>query len=178
MYNVNMDIESLIGQYLGSVYNYVYRLVNDKSEAEDITAEVFVKVWKNLAKINPDKNFKTWLFTIARNATIDSLSKKRSISFSQIDSRNNPNEDGNKKSFEETLVDIEPLPDEILQRKELVSELENALLKIRPDFREIILLYYTEELTLEEISKIVGKPLNTIKSQHIRTLSALRKLLV
>ena len=80
-------------------------------------------------------------------------------------------------SDEEDVADIEPLPDEIFIRKELGKELENALSKIRLDFREIILLRYTEELTFEEISEIVGKPLNTVTSHHLRALNTLRKLL-
>jgi RNA polymerase sigma-70 factor, ECF subfamily len=164
-----MDIELIISQYLNPVYNYTFRIVNDKSEAEDITQEVFVKVWKNLDKYDESKNFKTWLFTIARNTTIDFLRKRKNISFSELGD--------DEKTFEENITDTEPLPDEIFMRKELGKELENALSKMRPDFREIILLHYTENMTFEEISVIVGKPLNTVKSHHLRGLSALRKLL-
>lgn len=162
-----MNIELIIKQYLKPVYNYISRIVNDRSETEDITAEVFVKVWKNLGKFDPEKNFKTWLFTIVRNTTIDWLRKRKNILFSE-----------KEEYFEENITDIEPLPDEIFMRKELSKDLEGALLKIRPDFREIILLHYTEELTFEEISEIVAKPLNTVKSHHLRALSTLRKILV
>jgi RNA polymerase sigma-70 factor, ECF subfamily len=169
------SLDIIIKRYLKSVYNFTFRLSNNESEASDIAQDVFIKVWKNLKKFNPDKNFKTWILTIARNTTIDWLRKNKSIAFSEI---NRPTEEYNDKSFEETLVDIEPLPDEIFMKKELGKEVENALLKIRPDFREIILLHYTENLTFEEISEIVGKTLNTFKSHHIRALSVLRKLLV
>ena len=180
VYNVNMDIELIINQYLKPVYNFVFRIVNDKNEVEDITAEVFVKVWKNLEKIthpNPSlitgeglPNLKPWIFTIARNTTIDYLRKRKNIVFSELGD--------DQKIFEESIVDVEPLPDEIFNKKELARELENALSKIRPDFREIILLHYTEELTFEQISEIIGKPLNTVKSHHLRALSALRKFLL
>jgi RNA polymerase sigma-70 factor, ECF subfamily len=174
VYNVNMNIELILKQYLKPVYNYAFRIVRDGSEAEDITQEVFVKVWKNLGKFDQEKNFKTWLFAIARNTTFDYLRKRKNIVFSELNSKTEENE----KSFEENLVDMEPLPDEIFMRKELGKELESALSKIRPDFREIILLHYTEKLTFEEISGIVDKPLNTVKSHHLRALSALRKLLI
>jgi RNA polymerase sigma-70 factor (ECF subfamily) len=169
VYNVNMDIELIINRYLKPIYNYAFRITGNKSEAEDITAEVFVKVWKNLKKVDENKNLKVWIFAITRNTAIDSLRKRKNISFSQIDSP--------AGEFEENIADIEPLPDEIFLRKELAKELETALSKIRPDFREIILLHYTEGLTFEEISEIVSKPLNTVKSHHLRALSALRKLL-
>jgi RNA polymerase sigma-70 factor (ECF subfamily) len=170
VYNVNMDIELILKQYLKPVYNFAFRIVRDRSEAEDITQEVFVKIWKNIKKFDPDQNFKTWLFTIARNTTFDWLRKRKDISFSQMGD--------DEKKFEETLSSIEPLPDEIFIKKELAKELEEVLSKIRPDFREIILLHYTEDLTFEEISKIVNKPLNTVKSHHLRGLSSLRKMLL
>jgi RNA polymerase sigma-70 factor (ECF subfamily) len=155
------DFEVIMNRYLKSVYNFAFRLSGNEGEASDITQEVFIKVWKNIKKFDPDKNFKTWIFAVARNTTFDYLRKRKSIYFSD----------------EEDVADIEPLPDEIFIRKELGKELENALSKIRLDFREIILLRYTEELTFEEISEIVGKPLNTVKSHHLRALNTLRKLL-
>ena len=162
------DIEAIIKEYINPIYNFIFRLCGNTEGADDITQEVFIKVWKNLKKFNPEKNFKTWIFTIARNTTFDRLRKRKNISFSRMD------EQESEKTFEETIVDIESLPDEIFVNGELAKELENALSKIRPDFREIILLHYTEELTFEEISKIVGKPPNTVKSQHRRALHQIR----
>jgi RNA polymerase sigma-70 factor (ECF subfamily) len=169
------SFDMLVKHYLKPVYNFVFRLSNNKNEANDIVQEVFVKVWKNLKKFNPDKNFKTWILTIARNTTIDWLRKKRNIVFSEL---NRLDEEGGEKYFEETIADIEPLPDEIFMKKELDKEVEKVLSKLRPDFREIILLHYTEELTFEQISEIVGKPLNTVKSQHRRALNTLRKFII
>lgn len=174
MKNLN-DIEAIIKEYINPVYNFVFRLCGSAEEADDITQDVFIKVWKNLKKFNPEKNFKTWIFTIARNTTFDWLRKRKNISFSQVDSLINSGiENDDKKEFKEGIVDIGPLPDEIFVNRELAKELENALSKIRPDFREIILLHYTEGLTFEEISKIVGKPLNTVKSQYRRALHQIR----
>jgi RNA polymerase sigma-70 factor, ECF subfamily len=169
----NKGMQPLINQHLKSVYNYVYRIINDKNEAEDITQETFLKAWKSFKKFDPNKNFKTWLFTIARNTTFDYLRKRKNISFSRLDAP-----EGEGGSFSETIPDIEPLPDEMFERKELGKEVEKALSQIRQDFREIILLHYTEELTFDEISEVVGKPLNTVKSQHRRALSAIRKIIL
>lgn len=169
------SLEVIVSRYLKSVFNYVFRVTGNTGETEDIVQEVFIKVWKNIKKFNPDQNFKTWLFVIARNTTIDWLRKKKSILFSELDSGK---DEGSDKTFEETLPDIEPLPDEIFMKKEIKKELERALTKIRPDFREIMLLHYTENLTFQEISIITKKPLNTIKSQHRRGLESLRKLIV
>lgn len=168
------DFEILLKKHLKPVYNFVLHISKDAEEASDITQEIFIKVWKNLNKIDPNKNFKTWLFTIARNTTFDYLRKRKNIAFSQI----NPiDTDETYQDFSDTLTDPEPLPDEIFNKKELAKELNEALTKIRPDFREIIFLHYKENLKLEEISEITNKPLNTIKSRHKRALETLRKLL-
>jgi RNA polymerase sigma-70 factor, ECF subfamily len=163
----NSQLENIIEQHLKSVFNYVYKIVRNRGETEDITQDVFIKVWKNFDKFDAVKNFKTWLFAIARNTTIDHLRKDKDILFSE-----------KAENFEESITDIEPLPDEIFVKKELGKELEIALSKIRPDFREIILLHYTEDMTFEEISEVVEKPLNTVKSQHRRALATLRKFLI
>lgn len=168
---MDKNFDLIVKQYLKPIYNFAFRLSGNESDAADITQEAFLKVWKNIKNINSDKNLKTWIFTIARNTTIDWFRKRKNISFSKM------GEGENENNFEESIEDIEPLPDEIFERKELKKELEIALSKIRPDFREIIFLHYSENMTFEEISKIVGKPLNTVKSHHLRALSALRKLL-
>ncbi len=171
---MNRDgFEEIITEYLKLVYNFVYRFVGDQAMAEDITQETFVKVWKNLKKFNQKQNFKTWIFTVARNTAIDWLRKKRNITFSELDR----NLEEGKISFEENIVNLEPLPDEVFEKKELVQKLEKILSQIHPDFREIIILHHTEEMTFEEVARIVGKPVNTVKSQYRRALHQIRNLI-
>ena len=75
-------LEILIRRYLKPVYGFVYKYTGGVSETEDISQDVFIKVWKNLKKFDQVKNFKTWLFTIAKNTTLDFLRKKKMIPFS------------------------------------------------------------------------------------------------
>jgi RNA polymerase sigma-70 factor (ECF subfamily) len=125
----------------------------------------------NWDKYDENKNFKTWLFTIARNTTTDWLRKKKPILFSSLD----PIEAG--EEFSDQLIDQEPLPEELFLRKELDKILEDSLSKINIDQRTVILLHLEQDLTFEEISQIVNKPTNTVKSQYHRGLLALRALL-
>ncbi len=165
----NGAFELIVNRYLKSIYNFAFRFCNSADEANDLTQEVFLKVWKNLKRFNPNQGFKTWLFAIARNTIIDWLRKNKSVAFSSLDTE--------EERFEDSLVDIDPLPDEVLSRKEIAHELEKALIKIPPHYKTIILLHDIEDLSFEEIAKIVGRPMNTVKSQYRRSLLMLRKYL-
>jgi len=165
------SLEILIKKYLSPIFNFVLRLVENKQDAEDITQEVFVKVWKNIKKFNQKKSFKTWLFTIAKNTAFDSLRKKKVAYFSDLE-----NEEG-KNWVVDSLADPSPLPPEILERKELARDLERALKKLPPKMRVVLLLYYNDHLTLREIAEVLDEPLNTVKSRCRRALMMLRKLL-
>ncbi len=77
----NKALELLIKRYLTPIYNFVLRYVKNTSEAEDVTQEVFVKVWKNLKKFNDNYKFKSWLYTIAKNTSLDYLKKKKKNEF-------------------------------------------------------------------------------------------------
>lgn len=164
-------ITLLIDRHLKAVFNFTYRLVGKSEEAEDITQETFLKMWRNLKKYHRSENFKTWLFTIARNTAIDWLRKKKNITFSVFENENGEN------SFAETLTDTEPLADEIFAKAEEKDFLNRELSKLSPTNRETLLLHYSEHFTFDEIGKILGQSLNTVKSRHRRALIELRKLL-
>lgn len=165
-------LPALINRHIKTIYNFVYRLSGNAEEAEDSTQETFVKMWKNLKKYRHGKNFKTWLFSIAHNAAIDSLRKRKTIAFSNFE-----NEEG-ENAFTETLVDPEPLPDKVSEKTQDKQFLETRLAKLPHRYREVLILHYHEHLTFDEIGKILRSPLDTVKSQHRRALGMLRKLLV
>ncbi len=164
-------LHDLIRKYLKALYNFAYRLAGNTEDAEDITQEIFIKVWKNIKRYDQNYSVKTWLFAIARNTTIDWLRKKRDLVFSDFETN-----EGENILFD-TLTDPMPLSDEIIARTEDKKFLNHALSKLPLMYREVIILRYQDGLTFKEIGDIVGKPLDTVKSQHRRALIALRKLL-
>ena len=167
------EFEDLIDRYTTPLFNFTARLT-DKNTALDMVQEIFIKVWKNIYRFEPAKaSFKTWIFTIARNSVTDFLRKKKSLLFSDLQTSENENLD----SFAENIPDENILPDQALQKLEDKELLNKTLDKIRPDYREILVLHYQEEMTFDEIGKILNKPLNTVKSSHHRALLQLRKML-
>jgi len=161
---------TLVNRYVSLVYNLIVRLVGDRREAEDLTQETFMKMWKALSRFDTEKNFKTWIFAIARNTAIDYLRKKKPILFSRLNSEN----DEGETRFEDNLADDAILADEAFDRKQSVGALEKAMQTLSLDERVIIILHESDEMTFEEIADVMSKPMNTIKSRYRRALQKLR----
>ncbi len=169
--------KGLIDKYTPLLYNFAARLT-DRNNASDVVQETFIKVWKNLHHFDSSKaSFKTWVFTIAKNTATDFLRKKKSLLFSEMDKGLDKDNDEHNVSFSENIPDEKLIPDEALQKLQ-DSDLLNKILDKLPISEKIILvLHYQEEMTFDEISKILSKPLNTVKSQHRRAITKLRKML-
>ena len=167
--------KSLIDRYSSPLYNFTVHLIG-KNNAPDIVQETFIKVWKNLHKFDSTKaSFKTWIFTIAKNTATDFLRKKKNLLFSDLEEKENNNEENN--SFSENIPDEKLLPDGVLQKLQ-DSELLNKILgKLPVNYKTILVLHYQEDMTFDEIGKVLNKPLNTVKSQYRRAIISLRKML-
>ena len=170
-------LATLIARHTGAIYHFVYRLVKDRQEAEDITQETFVKVWRNLKRYIHDTSFTPWLFTIARNTTLDHLRKKKMLVFSELTQSLSEDAD-NAVPFEETLPDEQPLPQELLASNETATLLSTALDALPFVYREVLVLRYKEDFSFGEIATILGRPENTVKSQCRRGLQQLREKLL
>jgi RNA polymerase sigma-70 factor (ECF subfamily) len=164
------SLEVLIRRYLKPIYNFNFRFVGNSQDAEDITQEVFVKVWRNLKKFDKNKKFKSWIFTIAKNTCLDWQKKRRAIPFSVLDSEGG-------SSFAENIKDPAPLPNELLEKKNITVVLNKALEALSPKYRMVLFLRYNDHFTFREIAEILGESLNTIKSRHRRGIALLKKLL-
>lgn len=163
----------LIKRYLTPIYNFTLRGGCDADSAEDVSQEIFVKVWKNLEHYDESAaSFKTWLFRIARNAIVDYLRKRKHIALSSFDT------DEGDNPVADTLEDTAPLQDEIFARVEDKKMIEEALLKLSFADREVIVLHEYEEMTFEEIGHVLHEPLNTAKSRHRRALVKLRSIIL
>lgn len=161
----------LMHRYVKAILYFSLKYTGDKAVAEDITQETFFKAWKHLKRFKTGNSFRPWLYKIARNTALDHLKKRRAVVFSELDDVEND------QQFAETIQDTGPSPADIFEMAGSAVELESALDNLHPDHRTMILMHYKSELTFEEISIVMGKPINTVKSWYRRSLIKLKELL-
>ena len=162
----------LVSRHVSGVYRFAYRYVRDPADAEDIAQETFVRAWKNLKKFDTSRNLKTWLFTIAKNASLDMLKKKKPLAFSRITGA-----ESELESFLAPYVAAGELPEIAVDQKFLKVDMDQALAKLPPAYRAVLALRYNEHLKFREIAETLGEPIDTVKSKHRRGLALLRNVL-
>ena len=162
--------DELVGRYGDRIYAFALRFSGDRDMALDASQEAWIKVWKNRKKYDSKRGFSPWLFAIARNAVIDVMRKKRDWTFSSMST----GEDGD---IGEDIVDETIEISKDLDLKIFGTALEETLKLITPDQRAVVILHDVEGMTFDEAGKVIGKPLNTVKSHYRRGIVALRRKL-
>lgn len=160
------SMEVLVKKYIKPIYSFTYRNVGSAPDAQDITQEVFVKVWKNIRKFDTDKEFKPWLFQIAKNASIDFLRKKKTIPFSRFE-----NERGQNVLLESLAAPSFNIVSVLSDKQTLAMAMQTLSRKEQ----KIIALRHTYGLSFKEISVAFEESINTVKSRYRRTLQAMKK---
>jgi RNA polymerase sigma-70 factor, ECF subfamily len=160
-------LDALIELYQHRLLRYLLFLTGKREVAEDLFQETWMRVLLRGAQYNGKARFDTWLFTIARNLVID-LSRKRVMA--SLDEMSEGKEDD--RPFEVAMSGPSPL--EQFQSRENCAEVGEVLLKLEPSYREVLVLRFYEELSLEEIATVTRAPLSTVKSRLYRGLAALK----
>lgn len=158
----------LVERYHRKVFAIALRMVANRSDAEDVAQEVFVKLYENLHRYDASQPLQNWLLRIASNHTLNWLEKHRKGK--EIQEVTGPGE--MRPSLR--LADPSPAPDARVEQRELNEALSAALGKLPDNFRLVIVLKYIEEYTAEEIAEILGAPRNTVKTWILRAREALR----
>lgn len=175
--NDQLAYATLLNKYRKAVYFTILKMVSNQDDAEDLTMQAFTKAFKNLDKYDNSYAFTTWLFRIASNSAIDHLRKRRLNTTSLDASLYDDDEDGNSANIGSTLVDSGADPEEefvLEQRSKIMREVIETL---DQKYKELIQLYYFEELKYEEISVRLNLPLGTVKVRLRRAKDFLAKLL-
>ena len=159
-------LDHLIELYQHRLLRYLLFLTGKRDVAEDLFQETWMRVLVRGAQYNGKARFDTWLFTIARNLVID-LSRKRTMS-----SLDEMSEGDDERPFEIAVSDPSPL--EHFRSREDCAEVGEVLLTLEPTYREVLVLRFYEELSLDEIAGVTRAPLSTVKSRLYRGLAALK----
>ena len=159
------------------VYGICYRFTGDATDAEDITQDVFIKVYRNLASFDADKgSFGTWITTLTRNMLVDNYRRTRlDRATDSMDVSASGEDDGPVMS--ERLADTRPNQEQQYAGLELKARIQSALAKISPDLREAVILRDLEDLDYKEIALILKIPEGTVKSRISRGRGELARLL-
>ncbi len=167
--------EQLVQRHMNRVYTIVYRVVNNKEETEDITQEVFVKVFNGLKKFDQNSTFSTWLYRIATNSALDAFDKikKQSKNTSMVSTR----------SDEEEAVDVltlqaspMPGPEENAVQAELRECIHRVLKNLDLDHRRVLLLRDFEDLSYDEIADVLQARLSAVKMRIHRARLAFQEI--
>ncbi len=162
----------LIERYLKRVYNFTVRYIGNAKEAEDLTQEIFLKVWRGLKRFDQKKSFRAWLWRIVRNTCVDYLRRKKMLVFSALE-----NED-DQDPLAERIADTTESIVEKIDRQELAKEVEEYLMKLSEQSRAVLLLHYNQQMTFQEIADSLGESVDTVKSRHQRALIALKRIML
>jgi RNA polymerase sigma-70 factor (ECF subfamily) len=159
----NAAFGQLIQTYRRQLFSYLFRLSGERTQAEDLFQETLIKTWSGIKKYNEQQKFSSWLFTIAHNAAMDNLRKRKR---------------------DELITEIEPddLHSEANPLNELVKSenkkrMEKALLVLSEKQKEVFLLRLYSGTSFKEIAKITKEPINTVLSHMNYSIKKIKKVL-
>jgi RNA polymerase sigma-70 factor (ECF subfamily) len=151
----------LVDKYKQPVMNLAFRTVRDATEAEDLAQNVFVQVFRSAHRYKSSAKFSTWLFTIARNLCLNEIRRRSRHRTESLDAPQLHAEDELPHQLPDRSA---PGPPENLLQAELVSKLEQALAELPETQRTALLLCRQEDLSYEEIARVLGCSLSATKS--------------
>jgi len=160
--------EELVSSYEKKIYNYCLRMTNSREDAEDLTQEVFVRVYKNIKSFKGGSQLSTWIYRIAHNICIDRYRKSKA----SVVSLNQPKGEDDEREID--LPSGSPSPEEHVIRGEQQKLLLNCISRLKPEYQTVIILRDIQHFSYEEIAGILNLPLGTVKSHINRARAALR----
>ena len=141
-------MDTLVRQFEKPVFNAAYRMLGNVDEASDVTQTVFLKVFENIRRFDPDFRLFSWVYRIAVNEAIDQLNRRKRFA---------PNAELPGESCD--------VLEDTVSASELCSEVQAVLMELQPDHRAVIVLRYFTECSYEEIGKVLELPEKTVKSR-------------
>lgn len=166
---------ALMRRYKDTIYFMLLKMVNNRTDAEDLTIEAFGKAFTNIHQYAPQFAFSTWLFRIASNNAIDYLRKKKTVTVPLESS--NPTDKNRSIERNFNMRSDADTPEESFIRGQKAKILRKVVAKLKPRYRTLLELRYFKEYSYDEIAKELNLPLGTVKVQLFRSREMLFELL-
>jgi len=166
----------LLGRYERPVFSLIYRMVRDRTLAEDLSQEAFIRAFNAIGSYKTSYKFSNWILKIANNHTIDHLRKRRLDTVS-IDGSPHARTADEISQSQVVLESRDENPQEYVEHRELGSQIEQAIGDLREEYRTVIVLRHVEGYAYDEIAEIMELPLGTVKTYLHRARGELRKSL-
>ena len=170
--------EDIVHRYQRRIYNICYRFAGSAEEADDLTQEVFIKMYKTLHSYEVERGaFMTWVTTITRNLLVDHFRKgKHDRMTDSLDASPSQEEEG--RTLGEQIEDRSRIsPDEQVRSREAGEAVHQALQKLSPELREAVILRDLQDMDYKEIAEVLKVPEGTVKSRINRGRAELARLL-
>ena len=163
----------LLARYERPVFSLVYRMVRDRTLAEDLAQEAFIRAFNAIDSYKTSYKFSNWILKIANNHTIDYL-RKRKLDTVSIDGSPHARTQDEISQSRVVIESRDENPQEYVEHKELGSQIEQAIGDLRPEYRTVIVLRHVEGHAYDEIAEIMDLPLGTVKTYLHRARAELR----
>jgi RNA polymerase sigma-70 factor (ECF subfamily) len=162
------SFEELVRRYQRPISAYVYRMVGNYESALDLTQEIFIKVYNSLRRYRAEFKFSTWIYKIAHNCAIDHLRRNTTREQSLAIGPEND-------QFEMPVESGRLSPEQESERRERRVEIESVVRALPANYRELIVLRHSQDLSYEEIVEVTGLPLGTVKNRLFRAREMMRQ---
>lgn len=166
----------LLTRYERPVFSLIYRMVRDRTLAEDLAQEAFIRAFNAIGSYKTSYKFSNWIFKIANNHTIDHL-RKRKLDTVSIDGSPHASSQDEVESTRLVVESSSESPQEFVENKELGGQIEAAIGELRPEYKSVILLRHVEGYAYDEIADIMELPLGTVKTYLHRARNELKNRL-
>jgi RNA polymerase sigma-70 factor (ECF subfamily) len=169
--------EEIVLRYHRRIYNLCYRFAGSATDAEDLTQEVFIRIYRTLDTYEVERGaFMTWVTTVTRNLLVDHFRRtKHDRATESLDAPATQEEEG--RTLGEQLPDKVPSPDAHVQSRQAGEAVHQALQKLSPELREAVILRDLQDLDYKEIATVLKVPEGTVKSRINRGRAELARLL-
>src|SRR4029079_14877112 len=168
---VEGSFEELVRRYQRPISAYVYRMVGNYESALDLTQEIFIKVYSSLNRYRAEFKFSTWIYKIAHNAAVDHLRRTATREQSLV-----VGPEGDQ--FDLPIESKRLSPEQESERRERRGEIESVVRALPANYRELIILRHSQDLSYEEIVEVTRLPLGTVKNRLFRAREMMRQQFV